>query len=463
MTLSIMKFGAAALGNAGQLHDLAQVVKISTEGGERVVVVCTALSGITDALIRSVRAAADGNDSQTELTRRELWTRHRVLAERLVSDDWEREALFRQWADLLKVYDRYTRAIATLGELPARSVDMIAALGERFIALLVAVVLRRGGVAAQVVEATDLIVTDDSFGHARPDHEQTYARTRQRLQAILKARIVPVVAGYIGATPDAIVTTLGRGGGDYTAALIAAALEAKSVYLWTDVDGIMTADPKIVPEARTLTDISYAEAAEIAALGAEVLHPHTLAPLIEQNITLYIRNLQKPDSPGTRVITEPQDSRYIARGIISAPSLSLLTAKSEAYATIWTSALARMTSTSVDILCASQSQSEQSLTLLVRASDAEFAYECLSHALHAIHTENSPTEISHTTPVALLALITTKRQSDLMSRVLLSLGQAGVRVLSITQTMTPAHITILLDEADVNRAVQTLHKDLELG
>ena len=214
---------------------------------------------------------------------------------------------------------------------------------------------------------------------------------------------------------------------------------------------------------RDRTDISYAEAAEIAALGAEVLHPHTLAPLIEQNITLYIRNLQKPDSPGTRVITEPQDSRYIARGIISAPSLSLLTAKSEAYATIWTSALARMTSTSVDILCASQSQSEQSLTLLVRASDAEFAYECLSHALHAIHTENSPTEISHTTPVALLALITTKRQSDLMSRVLLSLGQAGVRVLSITQTMTPAHITILLDEADVNRAVQTRHKDLELG
>ena len=253
-----MKFGAAALGNAGQLHELVQAVRVSTKSGEQVVVVCSALPGITDALIRSVRAAADGNDSQTELTRRELWTRHRVLAERLVSDDWEREALFRQWAELLKVYDRYTRAIATLGELPARSVDMIAALGERFIALLVAVVLRKGGVAAQVVEATELIVTDASFGHARPDHQQTYARTRNRLQAILKARIVPVVAGYIGATADGIVTTLGRGGGDYTAALIAAALEAKAVYLWTDVDGIMTADPKLVPEARTLTDISYA-------------------------------------------------------------------------------------------------------------------------------------------------------------------------------------------------------------
>lgn len=463
MSLIIMKFGAAALGNAGQLHDLAQVVKYSNENGERIVVVCSALAGITDALIGAVRAAADGNDNQTELTRRELWTRHRVLAEKLVNDDWEREALFRQWAELLKVYDRYMRAIATLGELPARSVDMIAALGERFIALLVAVVLRRDGVAAQVVEATELIVTDDSFGHAHPDHQQTYTRTRSRLQAILKARIVPVVAGYIGATPDGIVTTLGRGGGDYSAALIAAALGADAVCLWTDVDGILTADPKIVSEARTLADISFDEAAEIAALGTEVLHPHTLAPLREQNITLYIRNLYKPAATGTRVITAPRPSRHMARGIISAPGLSLLSVRSTAYAQIWSSALARMTSTSVNILSASQSQSEQSLTLLVSASDAEFAYECLSTALHNLQTDGARTEITHTTPVALLALITTQWHSDLMSRILLSLGQAGIRVVSITQSAKPANVVILLPESDLQRAVQTLHRDLDLG
>ena len=200
---------------------------------------CTAIADLTNLLIGAGRAAARGNLTAAEQARRELWQRHRTLAERLVTDDWERETLYRAWADLLKSFDRIVRAIATLGEHSPRSSDAVAAIGERFIGLLLAVALRRGGVAAQLIDGAELIVTDDHFGNARPLPEETTARARARLLPLTQSRIVPVVTGYIGATRQKITTTLGRGGGDYSATLIAAALEADEVVIWTDVPAFL--------------------------------------------------------------------------------------------------------------------------------------------------------------------------------------------------------------------------------
>src|SRR5262249_20368541 len=156
---------------------------------------------------------------------------------------------------------RFTRSIATLGEHSPRSIDTVAALGERFATHLVATALRQAGVSARTVDATELIVTDNHYGAAWPYPEESSERIRTRLRSLMQARTVPVISGYIGATREGIVTTLGRGGGDYSATLIGAALGAEEVIIWTDVDGILTADPKIVPEARTLPELSYAEAA----------------------------------------------------------------------------------------------------------------------------------------------------------------------------------------------------------
>ncbi|HJZ49096.1 MAG TPA: aspartate kinase, partial [Roseiflexaceae bacterium] len=365
--MDVMKFGAVSMGEAARLREMARIVKAAHEDGRALVVVCTALGGITDKLIGAARAAASGHEAVVDDVRRELWGRHRALAEKLAADEWEREALYREWADLLKIFDRFTRSIATLGEQSPRSIYAVAALGERFATHLVATALRQTGVSARTVDATDLIVTDNNYGSAWPFPKESSERIRTRLSPLLQSRIVPVITGYIGATREGIVTTLGRGGGDYSATLIGAALGAEQVSIWTDVDGILTADPKIVAEARTLAELSYVEAAEIATFGAEVLHPRTLAPVAEQGIPLLIRNVLRPEQPGTRVVSHPAPTDHAARAIISSRGLSLI-GVAAANGVGWTPdlaarALARLAEAGVEILTFAQSFSERSLTL----------------------------------------------------------------------------------------------------
>jgi aspartate kinase len=456
----IMKFGAAAIGDAGRLRDLAKVVKDEHDHGTPVVVVCTALAGITDALIEAARAASDRRDGPVEFARRELWGRHRALAEKLITDEWEREELYKFWAELLRTFDRLTRAFSTLGELSPRGIDAVAVLGERFMAHLVAVVLRKNGIASKMFDGAELIVTDGHFGNAHPDIPQTFARVRARLSAPTGRLIVPVVTGYVGATPQGVVTTLGRGGGDFSATLIGAALDAKEVWLWTDVDGILTADPKLVPDASTLPEISFSEAAAIAALGAEVLHPHTLAPVAERGIPLNIRNLNRPGRPGTRVVTDPRPTKRAARAIISAPGLSLLSVVARSDEVDWGPALARMIESSVEILSFTQSLSERSLTLAVRAVDAAVVQESLGEALAHAPTMLPTPEVTLSARVGLVALISTPGADDLMPQVLLSLARADAHVLTLARGV--AHISLLLPEEQVAPVVRALHTDLLL-
>lgn len=229
--MDVMKFGVVSVSEVARLREMARIVNEAHQNGQALVVVCAAIAGITDRLIGAARGAATGDDTAVEEARRELWSRHRALAEKLVADDWEREVLYREWAALLKTFDRFTRSIATLGEHSPRSIDAVAALGERFATLMVATVLRQSGVSARTIDATDLIVTDNHYGQAWPYAEESSERIRTRLAPMIKARIVPVITGYIGATREGVVTTLGRGGGDYSATLIGAALGAGGLHL----------------------------------------------------------------------------------------------------------------------------------------------------------------------------------------------------------------------------------------
>lgn len=464
-----MKFGAAAVSEAGPLRETIRIVK-AVAAESPAAVVCSALSGITDALIGAARAASRGGLAAAEESRRELWGRHRPLAERLVGDDWERELLYREWASLLKSYDRITRSIATLGEYSPRSIDAVAALGERFVAHLIAVALRQSGVAAQMIDATELIVTDDHFGNAAPVMEETTARIRARLGPLLQARIVPVVTGYIGATRAGVVTTLGRGGGDYTATILGAALEAEEVTFWTDVDGILTADPKIVPEARTLPELSYAEAAEIAMLGAEVLHPRTLAPLAARGIPLAIRNIVRPAHAGTRVVASPAPTGHAARAIISAPGFSLVSvaAAGTAAAEDWTPelaarALARLAETRVEILSFAQSFTERSLTVAVRASDAAFVRECLEAIFDHELAAGAVRAVAPSGPVALVAVVSAPNGNSIAPRTLAALGAAGAHVLTLAQGADSFHLSVIVPEPEVAQVVRALHRELGLA
>lgn len=463
----VMKFGAAAVSEVARLREIVQIVKRQAEEAP-LVVVCTALAGITDALIRAARAASSGSEAAAEEARRELWGRHRTLAERFVADDWERETLYREWADLLKTFDRITRSIATLGEHSPRSIDAVAALGERFVAHLIAVALRQNGVPAQMIDATELIVTDAIFGGAAPLMAETIDRTRARLRPLLQSRIVPVVTGYIGATRAGVVTTLGRGGGDYSATILGAALEADEVTFWTDVDGILTADPKLVPEARTLPELSYAEAAEIATLGAEVLHPRTLAPLAEGGVPLSIRSIANPSRPGTRVVSAPLPTEHAARAIISAPGLSLLSVAAAGATGPWTPelaarALARLAEAGIEILTFAQSFSERSLTVAVRASDAPFARDTLAAALSHEAAAGGLRAIELIAPVALVAVISAPGGVSFAPRTLAALAAAQAQVLSLAQGVASNHISFIIPEHEVALVVRAIHHDLGMA
>lgn len=462
--MKVMKFGAVSVSDTAHLDDLLTIVH--AHQSDQLILVCTSVAGITDALINAARGAARGDEAAIDTVRRELWGRHRALAERLLTDEWERETLFREWAELLKVFDRVTRSIATLGERSLRGTDAVAALGERFIAHLVAVLLRQSGIAAQMVDATDLIVTDDSFGAARPLYAESIERTRKRLRPLVQAGIVPVVTGYIGATREGVVTTLGRGGGDYTAALIGAAMDAEEVWIWTDVDGILTADPKIVAAARTLPELSYAEANDIALFGAEVLHPRTLAPLAQKGIVLRICNALRPDHPGTYIHDTPQPPVRIARAIISARAMSVLTLATTGET--WTHdlaarALLRLDEAGIEIMSFTRSFNEQSLTMVVRASDAAFASECLAATFERERAAGIIRDVAVVSPVALVAIISAADSESLSPRVLAALGRSRAHVISFAQATVSFHVTFTLPEAEVDEVVRVLHHDLGLA
>src|SRR5213083_2338405 len=290
-TPTVLKFGGTSVEDAAACARVAGIVR--AHGGSRPVVVVSALAGVTDALLGCVREGAlRAFDTHLE--------RHREIAQRLLGPE-ARGAflgeLERARAELTALVERIGREPA----LRARLEDEIVSYGERLSAPLVAAVLATAGLRARHVDARRCIVTDESSGLATPDPAATAARTRAELAPLLDGGMIPVLGGYIGASAAGVTTTLGRGGSDYTAALVGAALGAGEIQIWTDVSGVQTADPRVVRGARTIPSLSYAEAAELAYFGAKVLHPKTIQPAKDRGIPVRICNSRAPDDPGTLV------------------------------------------------------------------------------------------------------------------------------------------------------------------
>lgn len=465
----IMKFGGTSVSDAPRLRELVGIVQ--SNRAQQQALVCSAMAGVTNMLIGLARSAVNQETGALETVRRQIWTRHRQLADEVLKDQWERETVYKEWAELLKAYDRIAGSIATLGEGSPRSVDALASLGERFSVRLVAALLRQNGVAARAIDATELLVTDDSFGAARPLMEQTRQRAHDKLDPLLRAGIVPVITGYIGATSNGAVTTLGRGGSDYSAALMGAALDAEEVWIWTDVDGILTADPKIVAEGRTLDELSYTEAAEIATFGAEVLHPKTLKPVAERGIPLRIVNTFNPTHSGTRIVSHPIAGEEAARAIITARGLSLLTlATGDLLADDWppefaVRALRALESAGVEPMMFAQSFSENSLLIVVRGADSEFARSKLMAAFVAEQRSGRVGDVRAVEPVTAVSVVGAHNAdgAGLIHRTFAALGAARARVLAMAQSASFYHVSFVVRESDVAEVVKSLHRQLGLG
>ena len=278
----VMKFGGTSVGSSDRFVEVARILE-NVEDKECVIVV-SAMSGTTNALIDGARAAEEGRVAHYEAVKAELWAKHASAIDELLASSSERASVADYIEGRLQDYVRLCQSIATLGELTMRGQDAVASIGEELSTRILAALLRTRGHRAQAVSATTFVRTDDHYGSARVDMPATQELVSQHLRPLVREGIVPVVTGYIAATGRGVTTTLGRGGSDYSAAILGVCLDADEVWIWTDVDGILTADPKLVPQAQTIPELSYVEAEELAYFGADVLHPKTVAPLARRDI-----------------------------------------------------------------------------------------------------------------------------------------------------------------------------------
>lgn len=294
----VMKFGGTSVEDADAIERLIAIVR--GRKNLQPVLVVSALAKVTDQLLEAGRAAADGKLGAALARARDIFVRHEYVADELVFGsrrsvlDCELRAEIQQLESVLVRLDRSR-------ELDARAQDHLLGFGERLSSLLVTAAICEAGLSAAHVDASECIVTDARHGQASPLCDETNQRLHERLVPLLDQKHLPVLGGFIASTPDGLPTTLGRGGSDFTATIVGAALGAVRVEIWTDVDGVMTADPKLCPEARVIHRMSFEEAAELAQLGAKVLHPGTLAPALRENIPVHVLNSRRPEIPGTEI------------------------------------------------------------------------------------------------------------------------------------------------------------------
>ena len=463
----VMKFGGTSVGDGQRIKRAADLVFASAQQGHAVAVAVSAMSGVTDALIRAARRAADG-DAQTFLTtERALLDQYLAALDQAVGVAAARTGLYDQIARGLGSFVDFCRSIHILGELTPRALDAVASLGERLTVPIFTQALRECGAPAEAIEATELIVTDDRFTQASPLMDATREKTRARLLPLLDAGAIPVVTGFIGATRDGVTTTLGRGGSDYSATILGGALDADEVWIWTDVNGVMTADPRVVPEAQSIAEISYAEAAELSYFGAKVIHPQTISPVAERDIPIRILNTFNPAHPGTRIVREPKKNGRTVKAITAIRQLSLVTVEGRGMQGV-PGIAGRVFSTvareGINVLMISQSSSEQSICFVIEAAAAERACAALEKEFELERLRQNIDRIAAQFKVVIVAVVGAgmKGIPGISARVFGALGERGLNVISIAQGSSEYNLSLVMDEKDADDAVRAIHAGFNL-
>jgi aspartate kinase len=459
-----MKFGGTSLGDACAIASACCITAAARREYPRLVLVASAMAGITNLLLDAAAAALQGRLDAARAAAAEIRDRHYGAARALLPDAACAMQLQAEIEPLIAAFSRLCRAVRTLGELTPRASDAIACLGERMSVRLLAVALCAAGLPARAVDATRLIVTDDRFQNAHPDFAATRRKTQYALAPIFAAGEIPVVTGFIAATPQGAVTTLGRGGSDYSAALLGAALAAQDVWIWTDVDGVMTADPRLVPQARTIPCLTFKEAGELACFGAKVLHPKTIRPLIEAGIGLRVCNTFNPDCPGTRVTAsgQPPKNGSVLKAVTSIHRQRIITIAGRGMPGVpgvAARAFAAVAGTQAGVTLISQASSGQGMILTVPAASAAAIVCALESAFSA---EPARRDIDCLRAGGEAAIVTAVgagiRDTPGAAGALLSaLADAGVNVIAIAQGVSDAAMSVVVLERDAAPALRAIH------
>ena len=474
-----MKFGGTSVGSIEAIKNLVHIAQRARQPQDQNIVInVSAMSGVTDMLQSGILVAATGDSVSHHKIGQTLHDKHEAVLKALAPG--ELESVLAEIDDLIQGYVRFCDSVAVLGEVTPRALDFTMGLGERMSSRQGAAVLRAADIPAEAIDSTSIIVTDDCFQDSVPDLKLTCRNVQKVVVPVLKRGAVPVITGFIGATPDGICTTLGRGGSDYSAALIGVCLESDELWIWTDVDGVMSADPRIVPEAHTIESLTYREVGELAYYGAKVLHPKTIRPALEASIPIRVKNTLNPDHPGTLIVTDNGNNHNsvkavttmnnvgvikivrAVKAVTAVTDVGLITIEGKGMLGvpgIAARAFGAAAQTGTSVLLISQSSSEQSICFTVPCSNVETIVSALNTEFNR---EIERRDIDRVTSVGPLTIITVvgagmRHTPGIAAQVFNAIAQSKVNVIAIAQGSSECSISFVVDDADTQKAVRSVH------
>jgi aspartokinase/homoserine dehydrogenase 1 len=458
--MRVLKFGGSSLSTPATIRQVGKIL-LATRSKEPIIVVVSAFEGVTNKLLECARLA-ERADPAFEGAFEQIAKRHRTAVTQLIQQG---RARVREQVDtMLTELQSTLQGIHLLRHCPVRALDMTASFGERLSALIVAAYLNQK-YPSLPVDARDFLVTDDQFTHANVNFKRTNPRGRRLFSTLMKRhrnRVIPIVTGFIGATEDGQTTTIGRNGSDYSAAIVGAAVGASVIEIWTDVDGVLSADPRVVSSAFVLPDMTYEEAMELSYFGAKVLHSATIAPAVARKIPILIKNTFNPNAPGTLISTRTTDDGKPAKGITSVGDLALLTLRGPGMVGVPGVAerlFRTLAARKVNVVLISQASSEHTICFGIRNADSARAVDAIRHEFQFEFHEQSM-QVDVKSDQAILAVVGEgmKGRPGVAGKVFDSLGRQNINISAIAQGGSERNISCVIDTHDQVRALNAIHQ-----
>ncbi len=463
----VMKFGGVSVADGDRLRKAGTIIRRFHKEGHQLIVVTSALQGMTDSLSDIADHAGRGYKERVREFMETVQTKHRKAAEGAIMDEAILAATLSTVQSRCEELKNILVGVAHIGELTPRSRDYVLGYGEKLSAPLLQGVLQDLSINARSLTGGEAgIVTDNHFGEATPLMNVTTLQVRQALDPLLEEGIMPVISGFIASTQDGVQTTLGRGGSDFTASIVGAALKADEVWVWKDVDGLMTANPKLVKSAKMIQTISFAEAMELAHFGAEVIHPKALECAAKYQIPFRVKSTKDPDAPGSLIVGEVKVKHGdVVKAITNINDVTLITVSGASM--VGTPRLAAkvlqvLTDKDIDVLMISQSSSEESITLAIPKASGSKAQNALELSMLG---SKQVREVSMESGLSIVAVVGAGMRGTpgVAARVFGTMAAHKVNIRAIAQGSSELNISFIIKKEDSKKAVESLHDDFKLG
>jgi aspartate kinase len=462
-----MKFGGTSIANGKNMCNVSNIIKDYVKKGNEIVVVVSALANITNLLIEKAEKLKNGNEEEIQEFIKKLVEKHVKVIDVAIKNTNLKKKTKLKIINIISELEKILTGICYVGELTLKTKDQVLSFGERLSAVIVSATLNDQKIESQHFTGKEAgIVTDSEFGEANPLMNFTTHQVIERIKPLLEKKIIPVITGFIAANQNGTITTLGRGGSDYTATILGVALDCNEVWIWTDVDGIMTSDPKIIAEAKTIAGLSYGEAAEMAIFGAKAMHPRALEPAIKKQIPVRILNVFNPKNTGTLISEGPEvESKEVVKAIALIRDVSMINIKGAgmvgapgSYANIFNI----LGKNNINIMMVSSAVSEANISLIINRNQTQKAMSTLEIALLGRNIGN---EVTSEDDVCVIAVMGANMKGSLgvASRIFTAVANKKINIRMIAQGSSELNISFVVKEKDGALVVNTIHKEFNLN